>query len=301
MKRVKHILGAMALLLSLLIMTTASVFASGIDWSSSTITVEGSGIAPEYAKTSAQARLLARRAAIADAQRNLAEAVSGVNVNGDTTVENLMVTSDVVKTRVSAIITGARVVEEQAMDGAYVVKMSMPIFGASNSLAGAVLQQPATRESFPSAVADVMASQPLSPADYGLSTTPAAPLGRNANSSAAAAPSGEAIGGYTGLIVDCRDLGLKPVMSPVIRNEQGTPIYGYKNLDYQKVIAKGMAAYVTNASQATRAGSNPLIVKAVAIENHNGDPVLSVADANRVLVENGATGFLDQTNVVFLR
>ena len=48
-------------------------------------------------------------------------------------------------------------------------------------------------------------------------------------------------------------------------------------------------------------GSNPLVVKAVGLDNHNGNPILSVADANRVLIENGATGFLDRTNVVFVR
>ena len=59
--------------------------------------------------------------------------------------------------------------------------------------------------------------------------------------------------------------------------------------------------FETDLSKATRAGSNPLVVKAVGLDNHNGNPILSVADANRVLIENGATGFLDRTNVVFVR
>jgi hypothetical protein len=90
-------------------------------------------------------------------------------------------------------------------------------------------------------------------------------------------------------------------MSPVIKNVNGSPIYGYKNLDYDKVIENGMASYAKDMSGARRAGSNPLIVRAVDVENHGGTPVLSVADANRVLIENGATHFLDNTRVVFLR
>jgi hypothetical protein len=90
-------------------------------------------------------------------------------------------------------------------------------------------------------------------------------------------------------------------MSPVIKNVKGKPIYGYKNPDYDKVIQNGMASYAKDMSNASRAGSNPLIVRAVGLENHNGTPILSVADANRVLIENGATHFLDNTNVVFLR
>ena len=90
-------------------------------------------------------------------------------------------------------------------------------------------------------------------------------------------------------------------MSPVIKNANGTPIYGYKNLDYDKVISSGMAGYTEDITNSPRAGSNPLVVRAVSLENHNGNPVISVADANRVLMENNVTKFLDKTNVVFVR
>ena len=89
-------------------------------------------------------------------------------------------------------------------------------------------------------------------------------------------------------------------MSPVIKNDLGQPIYGYKNLDYDKVVTNGMAGYTSDLSRAARAGSNPLVVRAVRLDG-GVNPVLSTADANRVLIENGATGFLDKTNVVFVR
>ena len=60
-----------------------------------------------------------------------------------------------------------------------------------------------------------------------------------------------------------------------------------------------MAGYTRDIHNAARAGSNPLIVKAVRIDGAN--PVLSLDDADRVLVENNASGFLDATNVVFVR
>ena len=107
-------------------------------------------------------------------------------------------------------------------------------------------------------------------------------------------------GAYTGLIVDCRGLDLKAVMSPVIENENGDKIYGHQNLDYDKVVEIGMAAYSTDMTNVERAGTNPLVIKAVAVANHNGNPVLSVADSNRVLIENQSTKFLEDLNVVFL-
>ena len=289
MKCISRMMTALLAAALLIVMTAASAFAatSGVDWSDQKITVQGMGVAPANARTAAQARMLARRAAVVDGYRQIAEIVKGVNVSGETTVENMMVTNDVVKTKVSALVQGARVVSEEATsDGGYIVNMEVSMFGVSDSLASAVLEKPAQQESFPEPVASVAPSTPATkPATHG--------------SSAASAPSGQAIGGYTGLIVDCRGLGLKPAMSPVIKNDQNQPIYGYKNLDYDKVVSNGMAGYTRDIHNAARAGSNPLIVKAVRIDGAN--PVLSLDDADRVLVENNASGFLDATNVVFVR
>ena len=149
-----------------------------------------------------------------------------------------------------------------------------------------MLDRPAAYEPFPQPVESVQ---------------PSYPIRDNTGTSAASTPAGRAIGGYTGLIVDCRGLDLSPVMSPVIKNANGAPIYGYKNLDYDKVVASGMAGYTRDVRNAVRAGSNPLVVQAIGLDNHNSNPILSVADANRVLIENGATGFLNTARVVFVR
>ena len=271
------------LLAALMLVTSVSALAAemGVDWDSRVITVTGMGAAPMNAVNPAQANMLARRAAVVDGYRQLAESVKGVNVDAETTVENMMVTSDVVHTKISALIQGARVIAEKPVPGGYEVTMQMNMFGGSESLASAVLPPTGqTPEAFP---------------------VPAATTAPATGSSAADAPAGKAEGVYTGLVVDCRGLGLKPVMSPVIRNDQGQPIYGFKNLDYDKVITYGMAGYTSDQNNVTRAGSHPLVVKAVRVENHNGYPVVSLSDANKILIENGATHFLDATCVVFIR
>ena len=107
-------------------------------------------------------------------------------------------------------------------------------------------------------------------------------------------------GDYTGLIVDCRGLNLQPVMSAVIKNTNGTKIYGHKNLDIDKIISMGIADYISDEDSFGRAGDNPLVVKAVAVENFNSNPVLAIPDSNRVLIENYATKFLKEMKVVFL-
>lgn len=107
-------------------------------------------------------------------------------------------------------------------------------------------------------------------------------------------------GDYTGLIVDCRGLELQPVMSPVIMNSNGTKIYGHKNLDIDKVISIGMADYINDTEHVDRAGENPIVVKALSLENFNSNPVISIPDSNRVLIENYVSKFLKDLKVVFL-
>ena len=89
-------------------------------------------------------------------------------------------------------------------------------------------------------------------------------------------------------------------MSPVIENSNGTKIYGHKNLDIDKIISMGMADYISDEESVDRAGDNPLVVKAIAVKNFNSNPVLTIPDSNRVLIENYATKFLKDMKVVFL-
>ena len=107
-------------------------------------------------------------------------------------------------------------------------------------------------------------------------------------------------GGYTGVVIDCRGLGLNPVMSPVIKDAAGTKLYGHTNINPDYVIQNGMASYAHDMGMASRAGSNPLVIKAVSLADHNANPVISIDDGNRMLLENNSGGFLSQTAVVFL-
>ena len=300
---------ALAALMLALIICTSGTSAAAAQWDGGNIRAQGLGIAPPHTVSYAQARALARRAAITDAYRQLAEQIQGVSVDANTTVENLMVTNTTVSTHVSALIKDAQIIEEKSQsDGSYTVTIEIPIYGA-DSLAGTIFTPNKTPERW---TAPESVYAPYKPAAYDTSgsgtydrgkttTTAAAPAQRTpAASSAAAAPKGRAVGGYTGVIIDCTGLGLRPVMSPVIKTDSGRPIYGYKNLDSDKIIQNGMASYARSEADAARAGTNPLRLRAVSVDG-NANPVLSANDANRLLLENNASGFLDATNVVFLR
>lgn len=378
MKILKSIV--LAVLMLALTIGAQNVSAAPTQWDGGKIRVEGLGIAPADARGT-QAEALARRAALSDAYRQLAEQINGVNVDATTTVESMMLMNTTVRTHVTALIKGAQIIDESTRrDGSYVVTMEIPVYG-SGSLASSVFTRIETRAAWaapesvyapytpvpydttgygtyertqsqtpsspilqaamgatPSAAVTTPAAQtppavattptrPAHPAATVAPTmpaapvvtpaapttpsapvvTPAAPLTPAAPTASAApvtpaeiVPTGSAVGGYTGVIIDCTGLGLRPAMSPVIKAENGQPIYGYKNLDVDKVVANGMASYAHSEAEATRAGANPLRLRAVSVDR-SANPVLSAGDANRLLLENSASGFLDATNVVFVR
>lgn len=79
--------------------------ASGeIDWSGNTVRATGTGVLDPDNPNVAQARLMAERAAVVVAQRNLLETVQGVRVDSETRVENFMTDYDVIYTRVEGIV-----------------------------------------------------------------------------------------------------------------------------------------------------------------------------------------------------
>ncbi len=102
-----------------------------INWTSGDIFATGIGAPPAMPANAAQARAMAERAAFVVALRNLLEIVKGVRVDSESVVENFMVKSDIIKTRVDGIVKGARVVKTSYMsDGSVEVLVSMPLRGA---------------------------------------------------------------------------------------------------------------------------------------------------------------------------
>ncbi|MCB1693159.1 MAG: LPP20 family lipoprotein [Pseudomonadales bacterium] len=102
---------------------------SGVNWSEGQMQAEGAGIAPDNAPPGV-ARMMACRAAVVDAQRNLVESIQGVRVQGTTVVANMMVESDTIKTTVDGVLKGAQVVKREPKDdGSCVVQMVAPMGG----------------------------------------------------------------------------------------------------------------------------------------------------------------------------
>ncbi len=89
------------------------------------ISVVGQGVAPVNTTSPAQAYALAKRAAIADGYRQIAEKVKGVEVEGQDLIKNMMVKRSTVRTAVYAMVKNANVVETTFRDGLCEVEMEI--------------------------------------------------------------------------------------------------------------------------------------------------------------------------------
>lgn len=250
----------------------------------SDVTAIGIGLPPDNA--GARGSVLARRAAVVDAQRNLAEIMQGVQIDSETILENLSVTSDIVRSKVQGLVQGARIIDEGLNpDGSYFVKMRVPMYGAQNSIASVALPElrnNMTPEPLPQVTDTVLPKKEV-----------------KALQSA----------GYTGIVVNADEMGLEPTFSPVIYDVNGRVVYGIKNLDYDYAISQGMVAYANTLETATngnRAGDNPLVINAVSVRGGRNsvnkvNVVVTVEDGDRFLLACEKSNILQQAAVVFVR
>ncbi|WP_418641151.1 LPP20 family lipoprotein [Sulfurimonas sp. ST-27] len=91
------------------------------------ISVVGQGVAPMNTTSPAQAYALAKRAAIADAYRLIAEKVKGVRVDGKDFIKNMMVKRSSVRTSVDAMVRNANIVETTFKEGLCEVEMEITL------------------------------------------------------------------------------------------------------------------------------------------------------------------------------
>jgi hypothetical protein len=208
---------------------------------------------------------MAERAAQVVAYRNLLEAIKGVRVDSTTTVENFMVTSDVIRTEVSGIIQGATVMDKKYMsDGSVEVTVGMKLTGA---------------------LADTLLPKGAAPSTPGIAPGATGQL-------------------YTGLVVDARGLGVRPALAPKILNEDGKEVYGSAWISRDYAVREGMVGYLKDPAAAQtnpRVADKPLMVKAIKTSGDaRVDTVISNADAAAIQSASQNLSMLEKCRVIIL-
>ena len=260
-----------------------------INWTSGEVFATGVGAPPATAANAGQARAMAERAAFVVALRNLLETVKGVRVDSESVVENFMVKSDVIRTRVDGIVKGAHIVKKQYLpDGSVEVLVGLDMKGA---FLNAVIPDRFGRSSTPSGSlliprrpSDVKPSQPgpsvqplavpgkrLEPAKPAPAVpeparpAPQVPVPQPRQEPARQepapkpapqpAPSADAAtifkgGVATGLVIDGRGLGLRPALLPRIVDPEGQEVYVGQVVTRTNAVEQGVAGYAKDVSAA---------------------------------------------------
>ncbi len=183
-----------------------SVPGGEIDWSGNTVRATGTGVLDIGNPNMAQARLMAERAAVVVAQRNLLEAIQGIRVDSETRVENFMTDYDVIYTRVEGIVRNARQVGPARYDsvtGTVEVELEMEIH-SSQGLSGAL--------------SSVLGNPEISAVSMSSQTR-------------------EFLDQYSALVFDGSQAGLQPSMYPKIYDSNGNLLLDTRN--YAEYLGSG--------------------------------------------------------------
>lgn len=276
-----------------------------INYSAGVIKATGYGAPSKLAGSPVQAKLMAMGAAKADALRNLAMAVSSIQVTATTKVRNYVLQSDVIETKLESILQSPRVVSEKFQkDGMAVVIVELPMYG-EDSIASVVLPEvlPEPSPSAPALPAPAPGTfkGPDEPAIRIERPTAARPSYKQ--SDPGVTPLSDS-GPFSAVIIDCRGHDIQAVMSPKLFDTTGREVYGTVRVSPEYAIETGIVGYPRSMGEAlagARAGSHPLIIKAVrAADKFRFHPVISLEDADRILAANNRDHFLERTAVVFL-
>ena len=103
----------------------------GVDWTNGKIRATGIGRPPQNAPTVSVGRKLSKRAALADAQRNMLMAIERVLQNADPTVKTVL--GDTRKTeKIQSFLKGYTVASERELEGGKIeIVLALPLNGPS--------------------------------------------------------------------------------------------------------------------------------------------------------------------------
>ena len=282
-----------------------------IDWTNGFLKVVGNGVPPENIVDPAQRKLMAKRAAQADAYRNLAEAVNGIRVTSTTYVKNFIVANDEIRTKVEVFIKGAQVTKvEYKVDEIAEVTIQVLLNG-DGSLSGLLMPnfeaevveapQKVTKPRTPApqvSKEEVPVPVPL------IKTTPITSGTKQEKPPKLNPPTTviEVPLEYTGIVIIAKGLGIQPSLAPKIYDENGNEIYSVAKTSLEARTKKGYVIYYKDEKKVDllpRVSDKPFKAKAVKSQGTT-DLVIKNTDAEFIIINPTCGKALKDCKVIIL-
>ena len=293
-----------------------------INWTTAQVSAKGYGLPPGNVGGKA-GPLLACRAAVVDAQRNLLEATQGVRVTATTVIDNYMLSNDEVKSEVEGIIRNARIISRTpADDGSCKIEMVINLGGkASKTIYQEVYQETGLQSFYRSTLDwlggaviskayaddDVELEQPvwlqeMEKLNRRLSVIEQK-LVESRREEAQPAPVADVQ--PTGLVVDARGSNFIPSLSPKIRQLRGAVVYPDQGASNERLLERGQlvslfARDVDFAVQHPVVGNRPLLVKALRTYGDTRTEIVLASEYAERIIELNDKGFFNEAGVIIV-
>jgi hypothetical protein len=244
-------------------------FSNGrIDWANGVVEAIGLACPPKNQSNPAQARALTKREGESLAKENLLNIIRAMRIDSNNSIENFMDEAEFPVSDLSALLRRAEVVERAFLEnGCVKTVVAMKITGHFAELI------------LPKNIVTINpVQQPLQE-------------GRKEES-------------FSGLVVDCRGLAVKPAMVPVILDEDGNVIYGSAYISREHAVRSGIVSYLKDLDAVQnnlRVAPRALTVKAIkVVKGRDSDVVISNDDGAKITRNPTHLGFLQKGRVLMV-
>jgi hypothetical protein len=241
-------------------------FSNGkIDWANGVVETIGLACPPKNQSNPAQATALTRREAEASARENLLDIIKEIRIDSKGGIGHYMDGATFPIGDLSALLRRAEVVESAFLEnGCVKIVVAMKMTGHFAEL--------------------------ILPKNIVRINTIQQPLQESRKEES-----------FSGLVVDCRGLAVKPAMVPVILDEDGNVVYGSAYISREHAARAGVVAYVKDFAAAQnnpRVAPKALTVKAIrVVKGRDSDVVISNDDGAKITRNPSNLSFLQKGRV----
>jgi hypothetical protein len=239
-----------------------------INWSRGVVQAKGIGIPHTSISENSNDRAVALTDAKQDAFRIILEIIKELRINGTTVVGDYASKDPAIMMKIENMVKNAEVVKKEYLtDGTVKIKMEVNLHGGFAQL---VLPK------------DIKPLDSITLVSMNKSSSPV----------------------FTGLVVDARGLGVRPVMVPKILDENNQEVYGSAYVSREYAVQQGMSGYARNLKEILnnhRVADHPLVVKGLKIlEPGRSEIVISNADASKLRSISESLYFMKKCRVIIV-